>query len=119
MTIRASTIESIKKNQGDFYTACDECIICDYPTQVAPLLVKMYINSEGEKSICYFARQPETPEEVDLAIKAIDSSCVLALRYRGKDSDILHKLSSLGLSSNCDHLIQKRFALGTDKYRAE
>jgi hypothetical protein len=50
-------------------------------------------DSEGRESHCYFKKQPETPAEVEQAIKAINGSCCGALRYAGADPEIIKRLS--------------------------
>jgi hypothetical protein len=53
---------------------------------------------------CWFARQPETEEEVLRAINALHVSCVEAIRYGGKDPGILTELIRRGHRSCCDEL---------------
>ena len=41
----------------------------------------------------YFARQPNTPEVIDKAIKAVHVCCVGALRYGGKNKEIIRRIN--------------------------
>jgi hypothetical protein len=52
---------------------------------------------------CYFRRQPETPDEVNSALRAVWSSCCQVLRYSGNDHVVLTRLGHLGQSSACDY----------------
>ncbi len=52
---------------------------------------------------CYFKKQPETDGEVEHAINAISVSCIGALRYGGKEENILRKIYELGLNEYCDY----------------
>jgi hypothetical protein len=52
---------------------------------------------------CYFRRQPQTPEEIEQAIRAISISEVQALRYGGVDQAIIRRLHELGSADCCDH----------------
>ena len=54
------------------------------------------------RSHCFFNRQPQTEEELDRAIRAVEVSCVENLRYRGTDPAILKKLSEMGYRHLCD-----------------
>ena len=51
---------------------------------------------------CIFRRQPETAEEVERAIRAMNISCVENLRYRGRDPAILERIRSMGMGHLCD-----------------
>lgn len=62
---------------GDFYVAAGECTSCLIPHGVAPALMN---DSEGQWTECFYKRQPNTPKVVGIAIQAMNSSCVQALR---------------------------------------
>ena len=47
-------------------------------------------------------KQPITPEEVERACRAVLVSCVEAVRYRGRDRNILRRLYDLGTYASCD-----------------
>lgn len=83
---------------GDFYVEAGCCLSCGLARDVAPELVCLPDNGE-----CYFTRQPETAEEIDRAIDAIDVSEVGALRYGGRDQAIIAKLHLRGAARQCDH----------------
>jgi hypothetical protein len=50
---------------------------------------------------CYFKNQPETPDELERAIRAVGVSCCGAVRYGGKDPEVLKKLADLNPQA-CD-----------------
>jgi hypothetical protein len=52
---------------------------------------------------CYFRRQPQTPEEIEHAIRAIGVSETAALRYGGTDQAIIRRLGG----ECCDHQLQQ------------
>jgi hypothetical protein len=82
-----------KNAPGPFYVVNTECMTCGYPHVLAPDLIDWDQDSEGHKHHCYFKKQPESPEEVEQAIKAINGSCCGALRYAGADPAIIKRLS--------------------------
>src|SRR5947207_6256160 len=56
---------------GDFYTACNDCIVCDVPHQQAPEVMAYVIHPDDPKrasSHCVFTRPPRTPAEIEHAI---------------------------------------------------
>ncbi len=77
---------------GPFYVSRDECMACGAPEHEAPELMAF----DEERFSCYFRRQPETPEEVEHAIRAVWASCCRAVRYAGNDPKILKRLRELG-----------------------
>lgn len=85
---------------GPFYSECDGCVICGAPHEEAPELMAW----DPSGNHCFFKRQPETPEEVQRAINAMDVSCVENLRYRGDDPEILETLCRMGYRHLCDAL---------------
>jgi len=87
--------------EGDFYVIKDACTSCGAPEAEGKGLIE-----HSKKDIsgqCYFKRQPVTDEEIENAINAIRVSCIEALRYGGKDEDILRKMYELGLRGLCDN----------------
>ena len=74
---------------GDFYVEREMCITCRAPEHAAPELMGFV---DGERSHCYFKRQPTTPEETRHAIEAIRVACCGALRYGGTDREIIASL---------------------------
>ena len=87
-----------KNVQGDFYTTgtkdingqwCSDCMACDLPENEARDLMAPL---EGENYDTYFVRQPNNLEEIAQAIGATEVCCVDAVRYGGKDKDILRRV---------------------------
>lgn len=89
---------------GPFYSVNAGCVVCLAPQAAAPALMQCYDDPSGTgaQSHCFFARQPETPNEFDQAIKAMAVSCVENLRYRGNDPKILKRLCEMGYGHLCD-----------------
>jgi hypothetical protein len=89
-----------KNVEGPFYTVggqradgswCGDCLSCGIPEHEAPTLLAPLTD---ENSDTYFIRQPETQEEIEQACSAVEVCCVEALRYGGKDPQILARLAS-------------------------
>ncbi|QQD13131.1 ferredoxin [Sphingobacterium sp. UDSM-2020] len=95
-----------ENSQGDFYVENDACIRCGAPEFEAPDLID---HSKAEYGHCYFKKQPETPDELDRAICAMQVSCIAGLRYGGTDEKILKRLYEEGLENECDHKRKGRF----------
>lgn len=88
-----------KNVPGDFYTTGD-CLACDAPeSEARDLLAPL----EKENYDTYFVKQPETPEEVERACRALEVCCVAALRYGGKNPQIIRRLGNN--PEYCDHLL--------------
>ena len=94
-----------KNAPGDFYVQDQCCITCEAPYHEAPDL--MAHDEEGGHH-CYFKRQPETPDEVERAIRACRVSCVRAVRYSGDAPEILRRFQELGRDDSCDVLSIER-----------
>jgi hypothetical protein len=75
---------------GDFYVEDGMCIACTAPEHVAPDLM----SHAGQDAAyhCYFKRQPETPEEFERAMRAVEVGCCGAVRYAGTDPAIIGRL---------------------------
>lgn len=86
--------------QGDFYVENQVCIACGAPEAEAPDLID---HSKIEYGHCYFKKQPQTPDELNRAISAMQVSCISGLRYGGQDEEILKRLYREGLANECDH----------------
>jgi ferredoxin len=87
---------------GDFYVEKDMCLACFAPEDTAPDLIA-YDHDTG----CYFKKQPETDEELDRAIEAVEVSCIAALRYCGNNPHIiqrLRKVKGIDGEERCDVL---------------
>ncbi len=96
-----------KNAPGPFYVVDGECMCSGLaPAEVPELLSEdptgPGVNGEGYY-YCYFGRQPETPEEIENAIRAMAVSETTALRYGGDNPAILQRLSDLGLDFLCDN----------------
>ena len=75
--------------QGDFYVEEDCCLACGVPEAIAPDLVA---HLEEPYWHCYWKKQPETPEELDKAIKILKAQELDCHRYGGSDQSILKRL---------------------------
>jgi len=95
-----SLYKQLNQDKGDFYVMSDECIVCGAPQAEAPDLID---HSKLVHDVCYFKKQPETPEEIRRAIDAISVSCINALRYRGTNEAILKQLYEVDLAKQCDN----------------
>jgi len=89
-----------ENSKGDFYVENQVCITCRAPEAEAPDLIE---HSKFEYGHCYFKKQPQTPDELDRAISAMQVSCIAGIRYSGKDEAVLKRLYKLGLENECDH----------------
>jgi hypothetical protein len=94
-----------KNAPGPFYVAEDECIYCEAPVAEAPDLMTM--DDSNGRYHCYFRRQPETAEEVDLAIRAFRVCCSGALRYGGDDPAIIPRILACDPKA-CDALDERK-----------
>ena len=83
--------------RGDFYVQESCCLSCGVPQLIAPELVGW---TEEKSPSCYWIRQPESPEEVDRAIKIIHTQELGCHRYAGNDPAILERLPG----EDCDFL---------------
>jgi hypothetical protein len=84
--------ESTSRNApGDFYVGRHECMACGAPELEAPELM----GYDAEEGSCYFRRQPETPGELEHAMRAVWASCCGAVRYSGNDPAVFHRLRSM------------------------
>jgi hypothetical protein len=81
----------LKNAAGPFYVVHERCIACQAPESEAPDLMT---HDEGEEIgyQCYFKKQPTTPEQLDQAINAVIVSCCGAVRYAGRDPEILKRI---------------------------
>jgi hypothetical protein len=69
---------------------------CGVPEWIAPYLIGL---TEGEYWHCYWKKQPETQEELALAIRILHTQELDCHRYAGSDRTILEKLPQ----QCCDH----------------
>jgi hypothetical protein len=84
---------------GDFYVEAGYCMRCCLPHGEAPELMN---DPEINFAECYFRRQPQTREEVEHAIQAIQVCEVASICYGGTDPAIIDRLARLGRGSQCD-----------------
>jgi hypothetical protein len=75
---------------GDFYVEDGLCIACTAPEHEAPDL--MAHTGDGRTYHCYFKRQPQTPAELERAVRAVEVGCCGAVRYAGHDAEIIRRL---------------------------
>jgi hypothetical protein len=93
---------------GPFYVENDLCITCGVPEAEAPTLIAMYVDPSGtnQNSHCYFKKQPETPDELELAISAVNLGCCGAYRYGGDDPEVIRRLLEAGVhAGQIDQLV--------------
>ena len=82
----------------------DCCVSCGVPQSIAPALVGW---TDEEAPSCYWIRQPETADEVDRAIRIIQTQELGCHRYAGNDPAILERLPR----EECD-LLSPKMAFG-------
>jgi hypothetical protein len=87
---------------GDFYVEDGMCVACTAPEHEAPELIGHY-SDDSLCYHCYFRRQPETVEELDRAIRAVQVACCGSLRYAGRDRQIIKRLKQVQSGDACDH----------------
>ena len=73
---------------------------CGAPEAQAPTLLEP---CTPENLQTYFVRQPDTPDDIELACGALQVCCVNSLRYGGKDRLILRRLGNT--ADYCDYRI--------------
>ena len=88
---------------GPFYVEANFCFACCLPEGEAPDLMGFEDDLENPMFGCFFKKQPETPEELDRALSAMQVNCTDALRYAGSDLAILRRLQELGMEDQCDY----------------
>ena len=97
---------------GPFYVVKDQCMICDFPNQIAPQSFDWsaetfrFSNCIDCPTHCRVLRQPESDEEIAQAIEAACGSCVEAIRYCGTDPKILAKFRERGYERLCDAIMR-------------
>ncbi len=91
-----------KDAPGDFYVQHGECTACGAPEPVAPDLIRWDDDPARKYDHCYFRKQPENSQELEQALGAIAVSCCQAIRYRGKDTDIIRRIRAAGNSDALD-----------------
>ena len=89
---------------GPFYVVKDQCIICDFPPELAPKCIRMKHAPNPSDMYCHVFKQPQTEAEFETVYEAVAGSCVQDIRYCGTDPVILTRLKRDGLSHLCDAL---------------
>ena len=90
----------VEKNAPGSFYAVGGCLACGAPEYEAPELMSTLDDDNWET---YFVRQPETPEEVEHACRAIEVCCLATLRYGGRDPAVIRRLGNR--PEYCDHLL--------------
>jgi arsenite methyltransferase len=86
--------------EGPFYTG-GNCLSCGLPEIEAPDLLA----PQTDKNFTtHFVKQPQTPDEIKRACKAIMSCCVNDLRYGGQDRTIISRLGNT--TGYCDYVVR-------------
>jgi hypothetical protein len=81
---------------GPFWVEEGCCAFCEAPLVEAPELMEF-----DERPHCRFRRQPQTEEELEHAIRAVQVCCTGAVRYGGDDKEILDRIH---WARSCDQL---------------
>jgi len=90
----------LRKNAaGDFYTT-GECLACELPEGECPECLAP-LNDKNHDT--YFVRQPRTQEEVENACSAALSCCVNAIRYGGREPEVINRLGNR--ADYCDNVL--------------
>lgn len=92
-----SPLNEAVRDKGDFYVEPNCCLLCGVPEDVAPEVFRT-----GENH-CFVKRQPCSRDEVDRTIRAVWSSEVDCIRYRGHDAGLLDRLTRAGMIGQVDH----------------
>jgi hypothetical protein len=91
-----------KNIPGPFYTT-GQCMACGAPEVEAPDLLAPL---EGDNLDTYFVKQPNTPDEIERACRALISCCASALRYCGTDPAIIRRLGNT--PTYCDQVLSRQ-----------
>jgi ferredoxin len=81
---------------GDYYVERDCCTLCGVPWHVAPELFGY------DDSGCWVARQPASRAEEAKMVEVFARQELGCIRYRGRDSRVLHALQGVGEQRQCD-----------------
>jgi hypothetical protein len=79
---------------------CGDCLWCGAPEAEAPTLFAPFDDTYTDT---HFVRQPSTPEETEQAIMSARVCCVSAVRYGGRDREIISKLGND--PAVCDYIV--------------
>ena len=89
---------------GDFYVVQDLCLACLAPENEAPDLIG---NVKKPYYHCFFKRQPATEEEIYQACRACRVSETEAIRYAGRNPEIILRLQRMGAGDSVDYPLQE------------
>ena len=88
---------------GDFYVKDDCCTLCGVPNSIAPNLFGGYDENENVVSEqCYVKKQPENDKELEQIIKVMAAQDLACIRYCGKSTVVIEKITSVGESGQID-----------------
>jgi hypothetical protein len=73
----------------DFYVINDECICCGTPHHVAPDLISW---ADESMRHCIWKKQPQTLQEMEQDIAAVQVCCVGRYRYAGDNPAIVTRI---------------------------
>lgn len=79
-----------------------DCLQCEAPEHEAPDLLAKLDNGNLNT---YFIRQPTSPDEIERACNALLVCCVWALRYGGRNREIIRRLGNS--PECCDYIIDE------------
>jgi hypothetical protein len=85
-------METMESTKEAFYVQQGCCIRCGAPQEIAPTLIGWRANEELTE--CYWIRQPQTPDELEQAIKIIHTQDLGCHRYAGTNPKIIRRLPS-------------------------
>lgn len=77
-----------------------DCMACEAPEAEAPELLA---DLNEDNADTYFVRQPATPQEITDACMAAQVCCVSALRYGGKEPNVISQLQND--PTYCDYIV--------------
>ena len=99
-----------KNAPGPFFVENGECISCGMPEHVAPDLIGRAYDYDDESKgwHCYFKKQPETPDELKRAIRAVNESCCGAVWYSGTDEKIVWQCNTYPVNGQSTFLNSSR-----------
>ena len=84
--IKRKYVADLLNVPGPFYVVGGGCLTCCLPEAEAPDLIGFRDDGKGQfDSSCFFKMQPQTPDEVSRALKAMQFNCVATVSYAGQD----------------------------------
>src|SRR5689334_2543825 len=96
--------KAVKENvPGDFYVKDNCCTFCGVPDSLAPNLFGGF--DENGKVIaeqCYVKKQPENEKELEQMIKVMAAQDLACIRYCGKSTAVIEKITAVGEGGQID-----------------